>query len=233
MDTFAFHKENYFFEIERKDKLNSSLTFPVGIIALMVGAISVMAKAISLPPSDNQKFLIVFLLLAGICLVISCYYLVRTYWGHPYSYMPYSSELLDYRTRLYEFYIDSGKSPQEAGDAANNGLDAYVTDQYASDATFNAKTNNTKSAILFKANAFIIASLALIVSSAPSYLYQQVTAPTVIYRVQLAPEDHAMANETDQKPAEQPERQAPAAPVMPVPPPSRLIKEHVEKPDRK
>ena len=100
MDTFAFHKENYFFEIERKDKLNSSLTFPVGIIALMVGAISVMAKAISLPPSQNQRVLIVFLVLAGICLVVSCYYLVRTYWGHPYSYMPYSSELLDYRKEL-------------------------------------------------------------------------------------------------------------------------------------
>lgn len=81
MDISALHKESYYFEIERKDKLNSSLSFPVGIIALMAGAVSVMSKAVSLPPSDSQKILIVLLLLAGFCLVISCYYLVRTYWG--------------------------------------------------------------------------------------------------------------------------------------------------------
>ena len=234
MDFSAFHKENYFFEIERKDKLNGSLSFPVGIIALMGGAVSVMAKAISLPPSDGQKILIVLLVLAGLCLVVSCYYLVRTYWGHPYKYMPYSGELLDYRKGLCDFYVASGKAQQVADSTSDQELLDYITAQYAAGATFNAKSNNTKSATLFKANAFIIASLVLAVSAIPSYLYHQLTSSPPTYRVELTNEERIMATETEQQPSKQPERQETPAPMLkPTPPPSRVIKEHVEKPDRK
>ncbi len=234
MDISALHKESYYFEIERKDKLNSSLSFPVGVIALLGGAVSVMSKAISLPPSDTQKVLIVLLVLAGVCLVISCYYLVRTYWGHPYKYMPYSGELLEYRKKLYEFYLASGQEEQTADSASDQELCDYIISEYAAGATFNAKSNNVKSATLFKANAFIVAVLALVVSAIPAYLYHQLTTSPPIHRVELTNEEIVMTTEPEQQPAKQPERQAPPVElVKPTPPPSRVIKEHVEKPDRK
>lgn len=234
MDISALHKESYFFEIERKDKLNSSLSFPVGVIALLGGAVSVMSKAVSLPPSDAQKILIVLLVLAGICLVVSCYYLVRTYWGHPYKYMPYPGELLEYRNNLYTFYLASGQAMQLADSTSDRELSDYIASEYAADATFNAKSNNAKSATLFKANAFIIAVLALVVSAIPAYLYHQLTSSPPIHRVELTNKEIVMTTEPEQQPAKQPERQAPPVElVKPTPPPSRVIKEHVEKPDRK
>ena len=236
MDNFAFHKESYAFEIERKDKLNGSLSFPVGVVALLAGAISVMAKAITLPPSLGQEISIVFLAISGICLVIACYYLIRTYWGHPYKYMPYADELRGYRNKLYKYYIRTGQTEASASATADKELAEYVVDQYSADASFNAATNNAKSAILFKANAFIIAALVFVVLNVPSYLYHQATAPAAVYRVQLTPEVHAMTTESTQEPPKQPER-APSPPPTqqskPEPPPSRLIKEHVEKPERK
>lgn len=230
MGISALQKESYYFEIERKDKLNSSLSFPVGIIALMAGAVSVMSKAVSLPPSDSQKILIVLLLLAGDCLVVSCYYLVRTYWGHPYKYMPYSGELVEYRKKLYEFYVASGKTPQAAESISDQELGEYIVSEYAAGATFNAKSNNKKSATLFKSNAFIIAALALVVSASPFYLYHQITSSPTTHRVEITNEEIMMAT----KPEQQPERQdAPVELVKPTPPPSRVIKEHVEKPEPK
>jgi len=235
MDNFAFHKESYVFEIERKDKLNGSLSFPVGVVALLSGAVSVMAKAVSIPPTSSQKLIIVFLSISGVCLVIACYYLVRTYWGHPYKYMPYPDELRAYRNKLYHYYISAGETASSASSKADEELSDYVIDQYAADTSFNAATNNAKSAILFKANAFIIAALIFVVLNVPPYLYHRATAPETVYKIQLTPEVHVMANESQQDP-KQPEH-APAPPPSqqskPEPPPSRLIKEHVEKPERK
>lgn len=234
MDISALHKESYYFEIERKDTLNSSLAFPVGIIALLAGAVSVMSNAISLPPSDTQKILIVLLFLAGLCLVFSCYYLVRTYWGHPYKYMPYSSELLEFRKKLFDFYVASGQTQQVADSTSNQEVGDYIVSEYAAGATFNAKSNNKKSATLFKSNACSIVALALVVSAIPFYFYQQLTSSPLTHRIELTNEEIFVSTEPEKQPAKPAERQdAPVDLVKPTPPPSRVIKEHVEKPDRK
>ena len=150
--------------------------------------------------------------------------------------MPYADELRGYRNKLYKYYIRTGQTEASASATADKELAEYVVDQYSADASFNAATNNAKSAILFKANAFIIAALVFVVLNVPSYLYHQATAPAAVYRVQLTPEVHAMTTESTQEPPKQPER-APSPPPTqqskPEPPPSRLIKEHVEKPERK
>jgi hypothetical protein len=236
MDNFAFHKESYLFEIERKDKLNGSLSFPVGVVALLAGALSVMAKAVSIPLSTNQKLIVIFLSISGFCLVVACYYLIRTYWGHPYKYVAYPNEFRAYRDKLVQYYVGIGDSDSAAAIKADGELSDYVLDQYASDATFNAATNNAKSAILFKANSFIIAALVCVVLAVPSYLYHQASAPAVIYKVQLTSEAPTMTTPPDQQEPNKPAQSPPPPPTQqtkPEPPPSRLIKEHVEKPDRK
>lgn len=234
MNLYDFYREHYFFEIERKDKLNSSLSLPIGIVALLAGVVSVVVKSVSLPLSANEIILLGLLTCTAFSLVISCFFLIRAYWGHSYKYLPYSKELYEFHKNLTTYYVSSGH-PHETADAQSKSeLTEHVLVQYTDDATFNAQANNKKSAILFQANRYIVAALVFLVPAIPAYWYQQLTASNPIFNVQLVKESVQMAQQEqqDQRPQPQPQER-PSELVKPTAPPSREIKEDVGKPRQK
>ena len=48
MDRDPTFKEHYFWELQRRDSLNSSLAFPVGVVTLLFGATYAMSQTVSL-----------------------------------------------------------------------------------------------------------------------------------------------------------------------------------------
>lgn len=230
MDTGDLYKELYFHEMERRDRLNGGLSFPVGLIALLTGASLVIFKASDSTVSDWDKALIAFLLVVALCLVLASFFLIRMYWGYEYAHMPYAEDLLSYTTNLREHYKKQGLTSTNASKFANAKSVAYVEQQFSTNAKFNAQVNEKKSKFLFLANAFIIAAIVFLGLSSPIYIYTQTRHKVEIQRVEITNRSLTVTQEQEQSPKPQ---SPPAKEPEPQPPPSRLIKEHTEKPTRK
>jgi hypothetical protein len=170
MDIRELYQQHYFHELERRDQINNSLAIPLGVISVVSGAFLVVAKEIDAPFDCSEKFQLVFLALTALTLVSAATFLVRAYWGYGYGHMPRPGELRKYREGLSSHYSGLGKSVDEATKIADEEVLQYVETQYADNAEINADNNDKKSANLFMANGFTIASVALLVISASPYV---------------------------------------------------------------
>lgn len=233
MNLREFYQTHYFHEADRRDQLNNSLNIPLGVISLVSGALLVIAKEIDNPFNNYEIFQLVFLGLTAITLILAAVFMGRAYWGYGYAHMPRSEEIRQYRESLKNYYIISHN--HNVGDATNLADEEtlqYADSQYSVNAEQNAKSNDIKSANLFKANGFTMASVVLIVISAVPYVINSIEEPSEIQKVQITNlKELSMTTSTPQpKPQSQ---QQPAPTPKPTPPPSRLIKEHVEPTSKK
>jgi len=230
MDTGDLYKELYFHEMERRDRLNSGLSFPVGLVALLTGAALVMFRAAESSVSDWDKALIILLAVAALSLVLASFFLIRVYWGHEYSHIPFAEDLLNYTSSLCEHYKRQGVSTVNASKFAKAKSMIYVEQQFSKNAKFNAQVNDKKSKFLFLANSFVIASIVFLGLSSPIYIYTQTRQKTEIQKIEITNRSLAVTQQQEKDPQPQPQ---PAREPEPQPPPSRLIKEHTEKPTQK
>ena len=233
MDAFSLYRDLYFHEMERRDRLNSNLNFPVGLITLLSGAALVFYKAAEFEHSIFDKTLLALLAVTAFCLVTASYFLIRVYWGHGYMHMPYAEDLHSYKRELKDHYISQKETGEESEAKSQFELASYVEGEFSKNAKFNAVVNDTKSAFLFKANAFIISSIVVLTLSVPFYLYAESEKTELIQKIQIVEGENVMTQQ------EKPKKQEPSPPPKPVqnpkpePPPSRLIKENTKKPERK
>jgi hypothetical protein len=230
MSSEELYKEHYFHELSRKDSLNGSLSFPVGLVTLLAGTVSLMAKRVDFSASKIDLVFLGILILCSLCLVIACFYLIRSYWGHRYFCMPYSSDLMDYQQALKEYHSALGNDIAVSEKLADDDLYKYIYQEYAKNGKLNTIANDTKSARLFKANAFIISAIVMALAAGPLYVYKTTQTVETPYKVELI--NHRSPNMTEpttNQTTQQPAQQQPApAPVKPTAPPSREIKEHVD-----
>lgn len=232
MDTYSLYKDLYFHEMERRDQLNRSLSFPVGLMAVLFGAAIVMYKAATFSVSTADKILLAFLCVVAIALVATAYFLIRTYWGHTYSAMPFAEDLHGYKVVLCDYYRSPDTSSEAAEASARSKLASYVELEFSKNAKINAVVNDAKSVFLFKANAFLISSIVFLGIASPFYLYVTSRQQDNVQKIQIVQGDHVMTQQQPPK-SPPPAQPAPAHKPEPTPPPSRLIREHTEKPLRK
>ena len=230
MDTGDLYKELYFYEMERRDRLNSGLSFPVGLVVLLTGAAFVMFKAADAAASDWDKALIVLLAIVASTLMLASVFLIRMYWGHGFWHMPFADDLANYADNLYAHYLKQGVNPTNSRKFAKAKILAYVEREFSRNAKFNAQVNDRKSKFLFLANAFIISAIVFLGLSSPLYIYTQTRHKVEVHKIEITNRSLAVTQQQEQNPQPQPQ---PAREPEPQPPPSRLIKEHTEKPSSK
>lgn len=225
-----FFKDHYFAELARRDELNSSLSFPVGLVALLASASIAMLASLTWPFSDYERTLAIFLSISFLCLVIATVFLIRSYWGYTYKHVPFSEDLLDYRENLKTYFEAVGHSAGRASEIATAEFYADIDRRYAQDCKVNALNNDSKSANIFRANSFIIAAIAALLLAAPAYgvlAMRSESEPQKIEIVNL--KEIAMSQHQSSPPAqEQKPVNPPKEPTRPSMPPSRDIKEHVD-----
>jgi len=230
MDTASLYKDLYFHEMDRRDRLNSGLSFPVGLVTLLAGAALVMLKSAKWHSTDLDKILVILLAVAGLSLGLASIYLIRVYWGHEYSHMPYAERLYNYCQELHDHYVKGGVTSANAQKIAKAKMLAYVEREFSRNAEFNAQVNDKKSRFLFNANASLIGAIVFLALSAPIYLYTQSRPKSDVQKIEITNRSIAVTQQEEQKPAPQPQ---PVRKPEPQPPPSRLIREHTEKPHQK
>lgn len=231
----SLFKEHYFFELSRKDALNSALSLPAGLIGLLVGALFAMASQISSPFSVGEIVLAQLLIASAISLVASTFFLIRVLWnlkGHRYRYMPLIHDLYQYKAGLVNYYLKKGNSQAAAETLAEEQFNPNVDNAYADSAQHNCKKNDSKSANIFWAHTFIVAAIVFTMFAAFTYISLTFDRHPEPHRIEVVNlKEIAMSpdqdNQDNQAPAEKPAENT-RDPDMPAMPPTRDIKEHTD-----
>lgn len=177
--TEELFKELYWKELDRKDKINSNLSLPAGIITVIAG---VDAYYIQHFPSHrcelwNISFVVLSILLA-ISIAFAVYYFFRAYHlGHAYGYIPTPNEIARYASDLKNYYM-SIKEPN-VDEVVENDLRIFLASKYSEYGTINTQNNDEKSKYLHRTNVAISISLiVLLLSLFPFYMINHLTSQT-------------------------------------------------------
>jgi hypothetical protein len=150
-----FSKEQYAWEAQRRDKLNSSSSIPIGL-ATTSGAILVSALSRITHPYDRYEYFIILLLFVSmLSLLTFMYYTIRFFLGPIYKYVAESDEVVDFWKKNKEFYE---KNPK-LGDGESK-FDQFLIETYSRCATINCRNNDQKSRRLYLMNRWVLTVLA-------------------------------------------------------------------------
>lgn len=233
MSLREFYQTHYFHEADRRDQINNSLTIPLGVISLVSGAFSVIAKEIDYPFNTSEIIQLHFLGLTAVALILAAVFMGRAYWGYGYAHMPRTEEIRQYGESLKKHYISQNYSEDDATKQADEETLQYIDSQYSVNTEQNAENNDIKSANLFKANGFTMASVVFLVISAAPYVINSIEEPNEVQKVLITNlKELPMTTPTSQTPKPQSQQQS-APPPKPTPPPSRVVREHVEPTSKK
>ena len=149
---FDFAQRTYEMEIERKDRINASLSLPAGVVALLAGVVFLIAA---------------FGLLAAI--VVAICFLIFAYIGRGYYYLNTPVEWRKQASDLEDYYQDEGENNIQA--LIEEDIKRNLLSQYEESAHENFENNRKKLGYLNNAKIAIACGLvALLISVVPYYL---------------------------------------------------------------
>jgi len=174
-----YYKEFYYKELERNDKINSSLSLPFGVVSLTISALIFYIQNIKFDSSWPSVALAVLLATYFISIVISIGYLLRVFFVSNYSHMPDPLDIEHYRLGLEEYY--RSENPVEYEALSQNEFKDFLVSRFSESTTKNTFNNDRKAYFLYLAKIWIIVSLtALLVSTVPAlitYIQQKSDLP--------------------------------------------------------
>lgn len=149
------YKDSYKFQFDRREKLISNTTIPLGVITLLIGVAAYLIKISELPKGiAGIVFGISFIvLISGI--VITIVFLVRSYYGYAYEHMPTSQESENYWKQLNKYrddYPATAIIPDER-------FEEYLIEFYCKCNHANTFVNDTRSYYLHLSGRFLIVSV--------------------------------------------------------------------------
>lgn len=154
MQPFDFSQKHYFLELERRHQITSSLSIPIGVLALLIGAITFLASNFNFDFSTLSVIFGVFLLGSISSSIVTVIQLFRSYWSYEYQYLASPIDYKQYYDSLVSYYKEN--SDRDANSHASKDFEETLSQNYAEAATINWRNNNQKSATLHKANTSLV-----------------------------------------------------------------------------
>jgi hypothetical protein len=182
MDQFAFFKDLYLKEEDRRIAINDSLSIPIAVITALVSIAFFLLTTYDYSQHGVVTWLFVLLVGTSIILIfVSVYSLIRAFsnliHGYKYKGLPYPQDLLNWHKELVKYYTAEDGGFVQAEDEYQK----HLIDEFAAYASFNMKVNDRKSKHLFIAKKFMVLSLVcLTVACFPysyNYLHKATAAP--------------------------------------------------------
>lgn len=230
MDLRDFAEKQYFYELGRKDTLTGAVTIPIAVLTVVAAVIGHFLESIRLRTTPDQIALILFTTFSVLSMLITIYYIIKSYYNHPYRYIPTTREALEYHLELKKYYaathIDDNESEVD--------FQQWLAERYAISAHENSTRNDRRSYYLHIANGALIATIGLVLLSAAPYYWATANLSQPIYSVKIEegvlPNRERSMHEDTPKPQSNPSPPSPttnipSAPAKPAPPPDRIIKE--------
>ena len=167
---FDFAQRTYEMEIERKDRINASLSLPAGVVALLAGVVALFAEKVpqDLPGVAGAIFVIVAFGLLG-AIVVAIYFLIFAYIGRGYYYLNTPVEWRKQVSDLEDYYQNDGRNNIQS--LVEKDIKRNLLSQYEESAHENLENNRKKLGYLNNAKIAIACGLvALLISVVPYYV---------------------------------------------------------------
>lgn len=158
-----FLAEQYRFEVERRHQLAESLSTPIGILTGLASVLGVMATNHPWSPGTLTIIFAGLVLLSITALLLTVFFLARSFWGQWYMLLPKAGILKAYNDQLQEYAKQvSADSTGPSGLTFQPDMvfEEYLRAKLAEAADFNAERNDFRAGLLHKANGFLLAMLA-------------------------------------------------------------------------
>ena len=154
----------YFHEIDARDKIESRLKLPFGILAVVIGSITYMIDKKIIPTSDSLVLMFGILLASSmLSLVVSCYFFIRSWHGYTYQLIPTAKSIDNHIKATFELYTI--ESPGNAENWTMEELNDALLSYYRDFSTWNMENNDTKSKYLERTIHWLIISFLLTIAS--------------------------------------------------------------------
>lgn len=199
---FDFIKDQYLFELERKNQLRTSLNLPTGVLIVLGGLLGFFAKEFPYNLSTVITIIFFFFLAASTVLfLIAVYHLIRSFYGRTYAFIEtpgelktYYDELLQHHRNLSDYYKSLeeyyGVEPREKNypepeELAEQDFQEFLSQKYISATNENTWNNDSKSERLHSANLFLIFTLCSTLVCSVPFLYADLNKPEKIHQIQI------------------------------------------------
>lgn len=153
IDLTIFVKENYFFEIERKDKISSRITEPITVLTILIGLIGASIKDIRYPFNTIEAMQIASFIVCIIYIAKSFYFFSKFVFGYKYKYIATTSNIIKYYDDLLQHKLANSDFDPESS------LLEYLQKTYSEAAHKNAINNDKKSEYLYILNRNLLVLL--------------------------------------------------------------------------
>lgn len=165
-------KEFYYFEIEQKSKLDLKVKLPLTILFVLFGVVAYFIQNLSYFPNNLVTLVFYFLfILCVIFLIITCVFLIKSFHGYDYDYMPTGTLYENDIEKIKNYYKDSyfnNLNNEQKNDLIDNDIYQYLYDNFIDCINTNFNSNFRKNKMLFRTNIFLIISVVLLfLSSIP------------------------------------------------------------------
>ena len=167
---FDFAQRTYEMEIERKDKINASLSLPAGVVALLAGVVALFVEKVpqSLPGYAGVIFAIAAIGLL-IAIVVAVLFLLLAYIGRGYYYLNTPLQWRRQVRALEDYYRNNDENNIQA--LVEEDIKRNLLSQYEESAHENFENNRKKLDYLNNAKIAIACGLvALLISVVPYYV---------------------------------------------------------------
>jgi len=145
-------EETYYFELERKEKINSRLTMLLTIFFFLMGGLGFFLQHIDY--GFDTIFFFALLLPALIIIILELYFLIRILYFYKYAYLPKLSETAKYYRDVEKYYEDpyfSKVSKEEKEDRIKKKFEDYIIESYIKCSDINISNNDKKNMYLVRA----------------------------------------------------------------------------------
>jgi hypothetical protein len=167
-ELLEFYKEIYFFEIQRSERFDNRLQVPTAALVVLIGFQAFMFKGVNFGNSpEGIAIFCVGFILSILSTAISIYFLINSWGGSKYQFIPLACTLDDYRKSLMDHYSES-----ECGVETKKLFQQSLIDYYIKCSSFNADVNESRARDLYLGVVFIgLSSLSSILSFIPYFGY--------------------------------------------------------------
>ncbi|MCO5735911.1 hypothetical protein [Stenotrophomonas maltophilia] len=229
MNSDTTFKDQYYFELQRRDALNNGLTLSVGILTLLVSGMGTMLGGATLDWGISSIVLCTFWVLTAVPVAAAFYCVVRSLLGYEYGYFPDALEMGKARDGFLRYHAARKECSKEAG--KKQALSEYgdmVEGIYAKHASRNGGNNDKRAEWAFRTNRWLVAGLIGLVCCGLAYLSNTIGTKDKSSPIMINFQENRVMTD---KPAPQPNTpQRPSHPpaqlTRPAEPASRYAKDH-------
>lgn len=175
-ERLQMYREMYYYELDMKERINSRVSIPLGIITLLASAAFCFIKDFfNIPKSSLKVVCFILLILYIIFLIASIVSIIYSYYGYEYHYLPKPQEIDNYIEEIKSYYEDNyekyfSQDCMSKQDLILNDVNSFFINKYITTTEHNQKLNFKKLICQRYSIFFIIATITIGTIFFPMYM---------------------------------------------------------------